>query len=175
MIHSLWVVVVVVCLCTPNCMTEIMWLAQTQSVYLCISCKPGNLNGGFTRILEWDLVDINVPNTLLCPLLWLLRYCVSITYKLESHVLLGTVLLLLFAWLLLPVPAVHEALIYLKWFLALLNWQPLGSLQDGRRKTVKSIRFELDFEKQIFGSLKIYPGHQLTQTGIKYLLGSTWP
>lgn len=102
MILSLWVLV---CLCKSNWMAEIMWLVQTQSLYH----HSGNLNGGLTRIFimrirqssisfsgKTDLVDINVPDVLLCPLLWLLCHCISFTNKLDGvNVLLAAVFLLL--------------------------------------------------------------------------------
>lgn len=133
---------------------------------------------GSQEFLEWDLVDINVPDPLLCPLLWLLCYCVSITYKLTGVSCSpgnssASPVCLTPASLSSCTRATHLFKVTFSPSKLTTSWE--FARWKVKRKTVKSIKFELDFGKQIFGSLKIYPGHQITQTGIKYLLGSTWP
>lgn len=149
MIHLLWVVVV--CLCKPSSMTEIVWLVQSQSAYH----HPGDLKRGFTRIFRmrfrqtslsfWekpDLVGINVPDPLLCPLLWLLCHCVSVTNKLNgvSRSPLNGSAPPAKEWLMFPIPAVPDLFkVIFRTFKLTTSWEFAG--WKVKRRKMKSIKF----------------------------------
>lgn len=162
MIHLLWVVVV--CLCKHNCMTEMMWLVQTQSVYY----NPGNLKRGFTRIFRvrfrqtsisfWekpDLVGINIPDPSRCPLLWLLCHYVSVTNKLNgvSCSPRNGSASPAEDWLIFPIPAVPDLFkVTFRTFKLTASWEL--ARRKAKRKKMKSMKFELDFENRFLSPWK---------------------